>query len=80
MAEWVGVGFYVVLLIFSLFAATVIFERLESELEEAFDARFTSLLTEPGLAERLATNIRSLARPGATAEIADDIEEILTMT
>lgn len=28
VAEWVGVGFYIVLLIFSLFAATVIIERL----------------------------------------------------
>ena len=49
----------------------------ETELDEKFEARFTAILTEPGLADRLAGNIRSLARPEATGEIVDEIEKLL---
>ncbi len=52
----------------------------ESDLEEAFEDRFTAMLTQPGLAAALAKNIQSLARPKATAEIVDEIEKIIQGT
>ena len=49
----------------------------ESELESGFEARFKELLDKPGLAERLGTNIRGLARPEATKAIVDELEHVL---
>lgn len=49
----------------------------ESELESGFEARFSDLLDHPGLADRLGSNIRALARPEATKAIVDEMEQLL---
>jgi biopolymer transport protein ExbB len=77
VAEWVGVGFYVVLLIFSLFAATIIFERLfrlkrERIAPVAFCERLKNILASGqgtlqnfgGLCDSSATPISRILRAG----------------
>jgi len=48
----------------------------EGELEARFEAEFSRLLDDPALQGELGANMAKLARPGATAEIVDEIEKI----
>lgn len=49
----------------------------ESELDEKFEDVFSGLLHSESAREKLGSNIRSMAMPGATASIVDEIEIVL---
>lgn len=49
----------------------------ETELEDEFETTFLKLITDPAALNRLGTNIRLLAKPAATSEIADEIEALI---
>lgn len=49
----------------------------ESELESSFDQTLSGLFSDPERMKELSRNIRSLARPEATRDIADEIEKVL---
>ena len=49
----------------------------ETELEKDFEDTFRDLVTDPGLMKQLGVNISNLARPSATSDIVDELEELL---
>lgn len=49
----------------------------EAELETGFEPLMAGLLGDPGRMERLGANLKAQAKPGATRQIADEIEKIL---
>lgn len=68
VAEWMGVGFYLVLLVFSLFAATVIFERLfhlnrERVMPNSFCQRLNGALSA---GQDSLENLRSISSSSGT--------------
>ncbi|MCO5724770.1 undecaprenyldiphospho-muramoylpentapeptide beta-N-acetylglucosaminyltransferase [Robiginitalea marina] len=52
----------------------------EDELEGAFEATFSELVCDPGRMQRLGTNMKALARPDATRQIVDELEQVLKET
>jgi len=50
---------------------------LESELEAEFENTFKDLVSDPQRMRELGANIRKLATPTATADIVDELEELL---
>ncbi|WP_281636248.1 undecaprenyldiphospho-muramoylpentapeptide beta-N-acetylglucosaminyltransferase [Flavobacterium marginilacus] len=49
----------------------------ESQLDDDFSLVFESLIKDPGKQEQLSQNIKLLARPNATAQIADEIVKLI---
>ncbi len=49
----------------------------EPELDAGFEPLMTELLGDPGRMQRMGANLKAQARPGATRQIADEIEKIL---
>lgn len=52
----------------------------EDGLEGAFEATFTGLVSDPGRMQRLGANMKALARPEATRQIVDELEQVLKET
>ena len=50
---------------------------LESELKHSFEKTVQELVGNPSKMQSLGANFKELARPGATGEIVDEIQEIL---
>jgi UDP-N-acetylglucosamine--N-acetylmuramyl-(pentapeptide) pyrophosphoryl-undecaprenol N-acetylglucosamine transferase len=49
----------------------------ESEMEEQFKRQFINLLEDEAMQAKLSENIKKLARPNATIDIVNEIEQLI---
>ena len=52
----------------------------ESEMDEQFKRQFISLLEDEAMQVKLSENIKKLARPNATKDIVNEIEQLINHT
>jgi UDP-N-acetylglucosamine--N-acetylmuramyl-(pentapeptide) pyrophosphoryl-undecaprenol N-acetylglucosamine transferase len=52
----------------------------ESEMDEQFKRQFINLLEDEAMQAKLSENIKKLARPNATIDIVNEIEQLINHT